>query len=200
MTDWPTTRYSLILNLVDETDRLAWQEFVKLYEPVIYRFARRRGVQHDDAIEVIQRVLVSVHKSVKGWSTEQKPDHFRKWLATVAANALINFVKREHPKRAAGGSSNFARLQNLRDAKAADDDDLWLAEEQRVMMRIAANRIQAEFQTESWTAFSRTLIDGESVEQVAQSLGKSEIAIYAARARIVRRLRTEVNRLLEAQE
>ena len=36
----PPARESLILNLRDPQDRRAWEEFVELYRPVVYRVAR----------------------------------------------------------------------------------------------------------------------------------------------------------------
>ena len=53
----PDTRSSLILRLADNVDGEAWDEFVEIYEPFIYRYARRRGLQDADARELVQDVL-----------------------------------------------------------------------------------------------------------------------------------------------
>src|SRR5438105_2848856 len=39
------TRYSLLLRVCDPADGKAWGEFWRLYEPVVYRMARRFGMQ-----------------------------------------------------------------------------------------------------------------------------------------------------------
>ena len=49
MTTNPETRESLILRLPSAADAQAWREFVDLYEPLIIRFAKRRGLQDADA-------------------------------------------------------------------------------------------------------------------------------------------------------
>jgi hypothetical protein len=41
----PDTRSSLILRLHDPADHDAWETFVSLYEPVVYRLARRMSLQ-----------------------------------------------------------------------------------------------------------------------------------------------------------
>lgn len=51
MTDLPDTRHSLLFRLRDTTDREAWRQFVEVYSPVIYHYARRRGLQDADAAE-----------------------------------------------------------------------------------------------------------------------------------------------------
>lgn len=56
----PDTRISLILRLPRSADGAAWREFVELYEPLILRFARARGLQSNDAQELVQRVFVAV--------------------------------------------------------------------------------------------------------------------------------------------
>lgn len=51
MTQVPPTRNSLILRLRNRRNVDAWQEFAAIYEPVVYRMARRRGLQHADALD-----------------------------------------------------------------------------------------------------------------------------------------------------
>ena len=57
MSDSPETRPSLLVRLRDPPDEQAWGEFVEIYEPLVYRLARRRGFQDADARELVQDVL-----------------------------------------------------------------------------------------------------------------------------------------------
>ena len=57
MPDFPDTRYSLIERVQDLADEAAWVEFLAIYQPVLYRMARRRGLQDADAQDVIQHFL-----------------------------------------------------------------------------------------------------------------------------------------------
>ena len=43
------TRLSLIARLSDHDDVAAWEEFVAIYVPLLYRLARQKGLQHADA-------------------------------------------------------------------------------------------------------------------------------------------------------
>jgi hypothetical protein len=53
----PTTRNSLLLRLCQPADEQAWQEFVEIYEPLVYRLARRRGFQHANQAESLAKQL-----------------------------------------------------------------------------------------------------------------------------------------------
>ena len=201
MTQWPTTRDTLLVKLASEKYEDAWFEFTQVYEPVIYRFARKRGTQHDDAIELTQRVMFAVMRKAKDWSKSEPPDHFRSWLKRIANNSLINMVKRESKHRGFGGERQSAhvdedgKLSPWQRSDGESEAQTWAIEEHRAIMRQAIRNIKPEFSADSWNAFEETLLNGRTVEATARFLGKTPGAIYAARSRIIRRLTSESKRL-----
>src|SRR5438067_1585460 len=62
--DSPLTRASLLVQLRDGGNHAAWQEFVKLYGPVVYGFPRKRGLQDADAADLMQDVMRSVSAAI----------------------------------------------------------------------------------------------------------------------------------------
>ena len=52
-----TTSTSLLIRLRQPTDREAWSRFVKLYGPLIFKWARRTGLQSEDAADLVQDVM-----------------------------------------------------------------------------------------------------------------------------------------------
>ncbi len=200
MNEWPTTRDTLLLKLADENNQSAWHEFSRAYEPAIYRFSRRRGLQHADAIELTQRVMLKVLRSADKWAESQPPDRFRAWLRTVAQNTLVNLVTRDGNRRACGepGAEDARSMAN--ESSESDDRERWHAEERRAWLRLALNTIQPEFSSGSWEAFERTVLSDEPVEFVARDLNITAGGIYAARARVVKRLRSVLRQLREADQ
>lgn len=57
------TRASLLLNLKNRSDAEAWSEFLKLYAPLLYRYARARGLSRNDAKEVCDQLSVATTPS-----------------------------------------------------------------------------------------------------------------------------------------
>ena len=44
VTEFPETKSEILLRIQSAEDLEAWEEFVSMYRPVIYRMARRRGL------------------------------------------------------------------------------------------------------------------------------------------------------------
>ena len=183
----PDTRESLILRLPSANDADAWQEFIDLYEPLVIRFARRRGLQDADAREIAQNVFLSVAKAVDRWQPDRERGKFRAWLFRIARNQLINWVAKHSRERGSGRTSEFIALSQI-DASRREQDALEL-DYRREMFRLAAAHVRASFSESSWDAFWRTSVLCESIDTVATSLGITHGAIYIARSRITSRIK-----------
>ncbi|MEZ6092306.1 MAG: sigma-70 family RNA polymerase sigma factor [Pirellulaceae bacterium] len=195
---FPETSESLIAQVKDLGDGASWTEFVGIYQPVILRMARRRGLQQADALDVVQQVFVSVAKSIEDWSPVAGGPPFRAWLATIARNAITNALTRQPHDRAVGGSSVIDQLHALPSAEATRSELLREARHQIVLW--VAEHIRHEFSDEVWLSFQRTAIGGESVAEVARSLNRSTGAIYVARYRVIARLKEKVQEVSHTWE
>ncbi|MFN3191327.1 MAG: sigma-70 family RNA polymerase sigma factor [Aureliella sp.] len=193
MAEIPETRESLIVRVKDPRDRDAWDQFVSIYRPVIYRMARSRGIQDADAQDLAQRVLVSISQAIPAWEPRDGI-RFRHWLAKVAKNAAMNALSRKPQDLGRGGSEH---LLYLKEVEGEPNDGSYEIEMQRQMFRRAARIVRKRADDTTWLAFSLTMIEGISCEAAAAQLGLSPGSVYAARSRIVRRLREQVNKLSE---
>ena len=77
MAEPPLTRVTLLNRLKDGADVDAWREFVHLYGPVVYGFARKRGLQDADAADLMQEVLRSVARNAERMEYDPKRGTFR---------------------------------------------------------------------------------------------------------------------------
>src|ERR1051325_9566926 len=87
----PLPGASLLVQIRDGSNHAAWQEFVNLYGPVIYGFARKRGLQDADAADLMQDVLRSVSRAIGRLEYDRKRGTFRGWLFTITRNKVLNF-------------------------------------------------------------------------------------------------------------
>ena len=100
MTEFPETRDSLLVQVRSPANCQAWDEFALTYRPVIYRLARRKGLQDADAQDLAQRVLIAVAAAIGRWEKMNESVRFRHWLGRVARNAILNALSRQPQDRA----------------------------------------------------------------------------------------------------
>jgi RNA polymerase sigma-70 factor (ECF subfamily) len=195
MNESPATRASLLIRLRDGGDAEAWQEFVHLYAPVIYGFARKRGLQDADAADLMQEVLRSVSTAAHRLDYDPKRGTFRGWLFTITRNKVFNFLdSRKRRVQGTGDSSVHDRLAQHAGTDGTLSAD-WEADYQRTLAARAMERIKDEFQPATWQAFQLTAIDGVTPGQAAARVKLSVGAVYVAKSRVIARLREEIEAL-----
>jgi RNA polymerase sigma-70 factor (ECF subfamily) len=198
VTEFPETRESLLAQLRSPENREAWDQFVLTYRPVVYRLARRRGLQDADAQDLSQRVLMAVASAIGKWEKSSESVCFRHWLRRVARNAIINVLARQPHDRAAGGTSANDLLMEQPNVNP-QTETLIETEYRRELYLRAASIVRCDVESHTWRAFEMTVIEDRSIEQAAMELKKPVGTIYAARSRIMRRLRDAVRELEKAE-
>ncbi len=203
MTQFPETRESLIIQVKDPSNRDAWGKFVDLYRPVIHRIAIARGMQDADAQDITQKVLMAVASSIGRWEKSGETTRFRHWLRRVTRNAIVNAVSWRPPDQATGTSSFQDLLIELPERAGSQHDveteSLIELEYRRELYLRAAAFVRKDVDPVTWRAFELTVISGMSNADAAQELGKSSGTIYAARSRVMKRLRAAIAEIEEAQ-
>jgi RNA polymerase sigma-70 factor (ECF subfamily) len=189
----PVTRASLLVRIRDGGDTEAWRQFVQVYSPIVYGFARKRGLQDADAADLMQEVLRSLAAAAGRLEYDPKRGTFRAWLYTVTRNKLYNFLDaRRHHVQGSGDSDAQRRLLEEPDK---DHASLWDQEYDRGLFDWAAQRVRNGFQDRTWQAFWRTAVDGQDPGDVARELAMSPGAVYVAKSRVLSRLREQIQQL-----
>jgi RNA polymerase sigma-70 factor (ECF subfamily) len=191
MAEIPPTRASLLVRLHDSQDHEAWREFVRLYAPMVYRFARRKGLQDADAADLTQEVLRSVLTSVGTF--DPQIGLFRSWLFTLVQRRWYDFVQRS--QRQTPGPGEQATVQFIEEVPAPAEEESWNREYDRQLFTLAAEIIRPTFSDTTWQAFQLAAVEGKCGQEVAQSLGISVAAVYLAKSRVMVKLKAEVARL-----
>jgi RNA polymerase sigma-70 factor (ECF subfamily) len=195
MDDGPLTRASLLVRIRDGHDKDAWRQFVRLYAPVVYGFARKRGLQDADAADLMQEVLRSVASAAGRLDYDPRRGTFRGWLYTVTRNKMYNLLNgnRRQPR----GSGDSGALERLEEQPAPEQDqaDLWDREYERRLFAWAAENVRGEFQPATWRAFWLTAVEGKSAKEAGDTLGLSPGAVYVAKSRVLARLREQVQQV-----
>jgi RNA polymerase sigma-70 factor (ECF subfamily) len=187
------------VQLRDGDNHVAWQEFMKLYGPVVYGFARKRGLQDADAADLMQDVLRSVSSAIGRLDYDRSQGTFRGWLFTITRNKVFNFLSARRIRPQGSGDSTTNRLLDSH-PDTTDETDTWELEYQRRLAAIAMQRVKSEFQDNTWRAFWLAAVEGTAVPEIAKQLGLSAGAIYVAKSRVLARLKQEVETLQRQEE
>ena len=191
----PDTRNSLLLLLPNLQDVEAWDQFVEIYDPLIYRLARTRGLQDADARELVQEVFVAVSRAIDRWDPNAEHGRFRDWLFRISRNLLINHLTRRKYRSIASSEESQKGLEQWIDP-ASQESARFDLEYGRQVFRWASDRVQRQVSPKTWRAFWDTSVAGFSMESTAQQLDMSVGALHIARSRVLGRLRSEVQKLL----
>lgn len=185
-----TTSYSLLESLRQpEMDPSAWDRFVALYTALLYRWARRWGLQAADASDVVQDVLLVVMRELPSYRPTPSA-RFRSWLWAVTRNRVRALRRRRFPVP----QGDFGADEPAVSARPPEEE---AAEELALLTRRAAELLRNDFQPATWQAFWETAVEGRPGEEVARELGMSVGAVYAARFRVQRRIREELAGFLD---
>lgn len=185
-----TTSVSLLERLRQPAAQEAWARFVDLYTPLLYTWARRLGLQDQDAADLVQDVFVLLVQKLPEF-TYDRHKSFRAWLRTVTLNLLRNKRRRTVPS----GEDAGVALSEL--VQPDHDVPFWEVEYRQYLVGRALEVMQAEFQPSTWKAFWEYVVCGRPAAPVAGELGLTVNAVYLARARVLSRLRQELQGLLD---
>src|SRR6185369_6795684 len=127
--DSPLTRASLLVQVRDGTNHVAWREFVQLYGPIVYGFARKRGLQDADAADLMQDVMRSVSAAIGRLDYDRSRGSFRGWLFTITRKKIFNFLSARRVRTQASGDSTTNLLVDEH-PKTNNGTDEWETEYQ----------------------------------------------------------------------
>jgi RNA polymerase sigma-70 factor (ECF subfamily) len=144
--------------------------------------------------DIVQQILLAIANSVDGWQDDGGPASFRRWLTTVSRNIVIKFMTRE--RRQAGGQGGTELMDLLQQVPASPDRDQVNRYEHELIVW-ATEQVRSEFIDTSWAAFRATVIEGRSVNDVAADLHISCGSIYMSRSRIMARIKTKIEEVMD---
>jgi RNA polymerase sigma-70 factor (ECF subfamily) len=200
MSDPPPTRPSLLVRIRDARDGVAWGEFVDIYGPLVYDYGRRRGLQDADAADLTQDVLRAVAATAERFAYDPARGAFRSWLFTVTRTKLLDSVRRQRPGDRGTGDTNVHKHLEAKDAGYSEDASAgeegieWDRAFGQRLLDWAAEQIRSEFRPTTWRAFWLCAVEGCAPREASASLGMSIGAVYAAKCRVLARLREEIAR------
>jgi RNA polymerase sigma-70 factor (ECF subfamily) len=146
-------------------------------------------LQDSDAADAVQEVFRAVFSHFDQFC--QQGGVFRAWLWQITLNQVrLHFRHRQRNPI----PTDDAQMQQWPDSGQEEEPDSERTRNR--IIRRALDLIRGDFSDQTWSAFARTVLHGESCQEVAADLGMSANAVRQARFRVLRRLREELDGIL----
>jgi RNA polymerase sigma-70 factor (ECF subfamily) len=187
------TPASLLQQVRNPADQAAWRRFVELYTPLLYSWTRRLGMQSPDAADLVQDVFVVLLRQLPTFSYDRRRS-FRAWLRTILLNRWRD--RRRHRAVLVHDSSEAA-MASLASPDSLGAPEMEEEEYRRHLVSRALEVMRTQFQPTTWKACWESVAAGRPADEVAGELGISVNSVYVARSRVLRRLRQDLEGLLE---
>ncbi len=188
------TRASLLLRLKDANDQDAWSEFEGLYSPLLYRYARRRGLCHEDAEDVRSECYTSLVRQMPRFEYRGKPGGFKAWLKTMVGRRVIDRLRRRRERTA------DSELLHGLVAGEPSINELWEREWKIQHLRCCVQQASAQVSQKARDAFRMLVEDELSVDEVCTKLSMNANQIYKAKSRILALVREKMTYLTAGGE
>ena len=197
------TQTNLLQAVRDGQDANAWETFYRIYSTLVRNFARRMGLSDADTEDVVQDVLIAVHKSLRDNVYDRSQGAFHAWLYGITRRqALAKLRERNRRTRAQGVAEETGAdlLDQIEDSNTEDEAlALWRQEWRYALLDEALRHVQTVTGEKEFQAFMMHAMQKQSADDVAAALGIAVASVYVYKRRVLTAVRQWIQQF-EAEE
>lgn len=183
------TRATLLHRITKERDEKTWDEFVHYYKDFIYLICCKMNLNHHDANDIVQQVLLKLWKKFPDFDYDETK-RFRSWLCRIIQNTSIDFFRKVASRNKL--KDNFKEeswTSNLPEIEAIANSE-W----NDYLTTKALENVKQHFSEKSIEIFLR-MAAGEKAKDLEVEYGLQPDVVYVYRKRIRTKLKDELRRL-----
>lgn len=180
------TRASLLLRVKNPHDAEAWREFHDLYAPLLYTYARARGLGHEDAEDIRSTCYEALVRQLPGFEYDKARGGFKAWLRTLVQRRVVDLLRRRTEAQA-----DSEELAGLPDPTPAADE-LWEQSWRRRHLQFCVDRVRNLVSEQTHAVFRMLVDEDRDVPDVCQRLGITANQVYKAKARVLALIREQM--------
>ena len=196
------TRSSLIHRLKATINGESWQDFFNTYWELIFNVARRAGLSHADAQDVVQETIVKVHKSFDRFQYDRKRGSFKGWLRSVTRSRLAEHFKKQQkrlPLNQPFDDSSENPTAEVADPKGLALERIWDEEWQKNLIQTALTRLKRTVSPKQFQIFKCYCIDEWTVSEICKALNVNAAQVYMAKQRVGKLFKQELEKSQEGR-
>jgi RNA polymerase sigma factor (sigma-70 family) len=195
------TRASLLSRLKSLDDQESWRDFFNTYWKLIYSVALKRGLNEQEAQEVVQETIISVAKTMADFKYNPAKCSFKGWLRHLTDKRIADqFRKRnknmESLDSVSSPDTDFITFSQRTAAPAGDTPDaLWEQEWKQSLLEAAIENVKRKVSPKQFRLFYRCAVEGHSASDVARTFEVNIAQVYLAKHRVGGLVKKEVKSL-----
>ncbi len=183
------TRFSLLKRIKDLDDSASWEEFDRIYRPLLVRYAAARGLNSTEAEDIAQQCMTAVVSGIEGF---QRRKSFRGWLHGMIDNKVNDQLRKRRMERGAR-TGDFAKAESKEENPAL----VWERQWNRTHLLYCLNQVRDEVAKTTFDAFELYVVDELPVSEIVARLGVTPSQIYAAKHRVMSRIKKHWDELAD---
>jgi RNA polymerase sigma factor (sigma-70 family) len=189
-----STRASLLGRLNDWRAEDGWMEFFDIYWKLIYHIARRSGLSHAEAKDVVHETIIAVRKNLPSFLYLPGTGSFKNWLLRLTHWRIIDRQRQPHP---AGPDLNavHSNLASHLPPAPTEIESLWGREWNRNLIHAAVDRVRLKVDARQFQIFDLCVLRNWPVSRIVKTLKIHRARIYLAKFRITCLINKEARHL-----
>ena len=196
---YPTTSKTL-LDRIASGDEISWDEFYRRYKKVVLGVAKFKGLQPQDADDVLQAVMLDFFKKSKTFKFDPDIARFRTYFGRIVHAKIVDHYRAKGRRRKlTEGFTSAVEEEDEASVKESEEDLVFMAEWRKAVLNDVYEKLRERVEPDTWQAFEMYAIQQRPVEKVAAYLDYTNNQVYQAKKRCMTILR-EITAALNEQD
>jgi RNA polymerase sigma factor (sigma-70 family) len=196
------TRASLLSRLKSWDNHESWRDFFNTYWKLIFSVAIKRGLNEQEAEEVVQETIISVAKTMSGFKYNPAKCSFKGWLRHLTDKRIADqFRKRKKGTESLDADAPtpdtdfFTFAHRVADPSSETPDALWEQEWRQSLMEAAIENVKKQVNPKQFRIFHRCVVENQPAGEVAKTFEVNIAQVYLAKHRVSAMVKKEVKSL-----
>lgn len=180
-------RSLLAQGATDSVLTVAWDEFYRVYDDLMRRFAVSRGLRGADVDDCLQAVWMEIAENLTHFEHPAERPGLRSWLYTLVRNNACDILTRR--ARRPLESLDAARQAGEEPLDRDANSDSLEAEWKSALLQTLLEELREEVTPINWRLLQMRFVEDRAVAEVAAELGLSPAEVRYRQFRLLKKLR-----------
>jgi RNA polymerase sigma factor (sigma-70 family) len=173
----------------DSVLAVAWDEFYRIYDDLMRRFAVARGLRGADVDDCLQAVWMDVASRLTDFERPAERPGLRSWLYTLVRCKVCDILSRN--ARRAAESLDEARDGGHEPADRGTDSRAVIdAEWHKALLGTLLEELRNDVSPLNWRLMQMRFVEGCDAAEIGAEVGLSPAEVRYRQSRLVKKLRT----------